>query len=142
MRSIAMTKKKQRRLRSGTFWKKFGIQRRTSERIAAVRDPLVESGIALVLDDGRFGHEKRSDLIILTCVDANDPIEKTQRALELTKFSGSRIEGDVASLAIPNKESEIIAKLPHITTIKAFPLQDPLSHFSLDNSFQTECRNI
>jgi hypothetical protein len=43
LQSILATSKKQRRIRSGTFWKKFGFERRTGERIESVKVALKDS---------------------------------------------------------------------------------------------------
>lgn len=64
--SILETAKKQRRIRSGTFWNKFGFERRTKERVDAVKVELKKLGITINLEDSLFGSEKRSELIILS----------------------------------------------------------------------------
>lgn len=45
LQSILATPKKQRRIKSSTFWKKFGIERRSKEKIETVKKALVENNI-------------------------------------------------------------------------------------------------
>ncbi len=66
LQSILATSKNQRRIRSGTLWKKFGFERRTRERIESVKFAFKERGITFNLEDSRFGSERRSELIVLS----------------------------------------------------------------------------
>lgn len=63
--SILVTSRKQRRIRSGTFWSKFGFERRTKERVEAVKVALADVKIEINLEDSFFGSEKRGELIVL-----------------------------------------------------------------------------
>lgn len=65
-RSIVATPKRQRRLRSKTFWDLFGFKVRTRERVEQVRAALRERGIVTNLDDGRFGAEDKDEWLILS----------------------------------------------------------------------------
>jgi hypothetical protein len=120
---ILDTKRKQRRLRSGSFWQKFGIHRRTPEKIAAVKKALSDEGISLGLDEGRFGHEDRSDLIILNCLISSGSTEPEPLNLKSAKFSKEKIEFQASeSLEIPFNDAEIAAGLKHISKIMQFPV--------------------
>jgi len=68
--SILSTPKRQRRLRSSTFWNKFGFERRTKERIESVKNVLREKSIILN-EDFEFGAERKNDWIVLTYVEAD-----------------------------------------------------------------------
>lgn len=67
--SILATPKRQRRLRSSTFWDKFGFKHRTKDRVRQVRDILTSRGIVLNLGDGEFGKEDKDEWIILSFVE-------------------------------------------------------------------------
>jgi len=60
-KSILATPRGQRRIRSGTFWNRFGFERRTKERVEAVKIALKERAITFNLDDSLFGSEKRGE---------------------------------------------------------------------------------
>jgi hypothetical protein len=72
--SILATPKKQRRLRSSTFWEKFGFERRTKERVELVKGALRRyEGLILNLDDVAFGTEDKDEWVILTYVQPQVP---------------------------------------------------------------------
>lgn len=72
--SIQATPKKQRRLRSATFWDKFGFERRTKERVEQVKEALRRyEGLIINLDDSTFGTEDKDEWIILTYIAPNVP---------------------------------------------------------------------
>jgi hypothetical protein len=82
LQSILATAKKQRRIRSGTFWKKFRFERRTRERIESIKIAFKDRAIAFNLEDSRFGSERRSELIILSYVEENFPQSTTKIKLK------------------------------------------------------------
>ena len=72
--SILATPKRQRRLRSSTFWDKFGFGRRTKERVELVKDALRKhEGLIINLDDERFGIEDKDEWIILSYIEPKLP---------------------------------------------------------------------
>lgn len=73
--SIFATSKKQRKIRSGTFWNKFGFERRTKERVEAVKRALANREIDVNLEDSYFGTEKRGELIVLRSLVTSLPIK-------------------------------------------------------------------
>jgi hypothetical protein len=94
LQSILATSKKQRRIRSGTFWRKFGFERRTRERIESVKVAFNKRGIAFNLEDSRFGSERRSELIVLSYVEEKLPPSTTEANLK-------------AEVALPVKHEQI-----------------------------------
>jgi hypothetical protein len=67
--SIKASPKKQRRLRSSTFWDKFGFERRTRDRVEQVREALSQRYVLVNLDETTFGHESKDEWIILNYVE-------------------------------------------------------------------------
>ena len=67
--SILASPKRQRRLRSKTFWGKFGFERRTKERVERVKEALQERDVILNIDEVVFGTEGREAWIVLTYVE-------------------------------------------------------------------------
>lgn len=72
--AVLATPKRQRRLRSKTFWDRFGFERRTQERVARVWAALRDRGLVLNFDEASFGSEGRDEWIILSFVDS--PIQE------------------------------------------------------------------
>ena len=82
--SILATPKQQRRLRSSTFWDKFGFKRRTEDRIQQVKEALRQRNIVLnvgldvgdsAFDDTTFGTESKHEWLVLShVVDVPKPI--------------------------------------------------------------------
>ncbi len=66
LNSVLATPKRRRRLLGKTFWGRFGIERRTRERVEAVRESLRQRGLALHLDDAEFGTEGKNEWIVLS----------------------------------------------------------------------------
>jgi hypothetical protein len=77
------TPKRQRRLRSKTFWSEFGFKMRTKERVEQVKQALKERGLLVNLDDEAFGGEDRDEWIILTYVEPPRPAVVLQEDLNL-----------------------------------------------------------
>jgi hypothetical protein len=77
--SVLATPKRQRRLRSKTFWEKFGFKRRTKDRVEQVKEAIKQHGLLVNLDDTVFGTEHDDEWIVLTFVEpqppAIDPVE-------------------------------------------------------------------
>ena len=71
--SVLATPRKQRRLLSKTFWKKFGFKVRTKERIEQVKDALKRKGLVFNLDEISFGMENKNDWIVLSYVEPDLP---------------------------------------------------------------------
>ena len=74
--SILATPKRQRRLLSKTFWGKFGIERRTAERVEKVKEALRQRDLILNIDDEEFGTEAKDQWLVLAYVDP--PQKETQ----------------------------------------------------------------
>lgn len=68
LQSILATPKRQRRLRSATFWDKFGFEKRTKDRVEQVRNALRTRSLILNIEDDLFGKESKDEWIILTYV--------------------------------------------------------------------------
>lgn len=71
LQSVLASPKRQRRLRSKTFWAMFGIKARTKDRIEAIKATLKGQGLLLNLDDSHFGTEAKDDWVILSFVEPN-----------------------------------------------------------------------
>ncbi len=115
--SISATVRKQRRIRSGTFWSKFKFERRTRDRIEAVRTALEERRIKISLENSLFGSEKRSELLVLRLQDSMLPIDIAipHTAKELT---GNRDEIDDLACENVHKFDRIEAKLKHLAEVR------------------------
>ncbi len=74
--SILATPKRQRRLLSKTFWDKFGIERRTAERVEKVKEALRQRDLILNIDDEEFGTEAKDQWLVLAYVET--PTKETQ----------------------------------------------------------------
>lgn len=79
--SVLATPRHQRRLRSRTFWDKFGFKVRTKDRVSQVKDALRQRGMLVNFDDGVFGTEDRDEWLVLTYLDpspqGNQPASAT-----------------------------------------------------------------
>ncbi len=76
--SILATPKRQRRLLSKTFWGKFGIERRTKERVEEVKEALRQRDLILNIDDAEFGTEAKDQWLVLAYVKPPPPLKETQ----------------------------------------------------------------
>ncbi|MCY7347896.1 MAG: type I restriction enzyme HsdR N-terminal domain-containing protein [Pyrinomonadaceae bacterium] len=65
LQSILATPKKQRRIKSSTFWKKFGIERRSKEKIEIVKKALKECNIFFESDE-QIGVEPMDKMVKLS----------------------------------------------------------------------------
>lgn len=111
--TLLTTSKKQRKIRSGTFWNKFRFERRTKERVEAVKAALKESSIQFNLDDMRFGVEKRNELLVFSLANSTDSeIKETKEALVKQK-----IPGDVAFESV-HSYNKISEKLKHLASVE------------------------
>ena len=81
--SLLATPKRQRRLRSKTFWSEFGFKMRTKERVEQVRQALKDRGLLVNLDDEQFGSEDKDEWIILTYVEPPRPSVVLQEDMNL-----------------------------------------------------------
>lgn len=119
LQSILATSKKQRRIRSGTFWKKFGFERRTKERIESVKVALKERGISFNLEDSHFGSERRSELIVLSYVEENLPqaTAKAKPKAEVVPPVKHKKIGEPA-LEMVHKYDQIQARLKHLAKVE------------------------
>ncbi len=81
--SVLATPKRQRRLRSKTFWDNFGFKMRTKDRVAQVREALKQRGLIVNFDDEAFGIEDKDEWIILTFVEPPQPAAVIQSELHL-----------------------------------------------------------
>ena len=84
--SILTTARKQRQIRSSSFWKKFNFKRRTKERIESVKKALADKGLQFNLEESLFGSEKRDQLIIFKLV-STEPSEKDKKTLKKSEDS-------------------------------------------------------
>jgi hypothetical protein len=82
--SILATPKRQRRLRSATFWDKFGFKVRTKERVEQVKAILRRRSLVVNLDDATFGTEAKDDWIILSFVEPELPPQLIPTATSIT----------------------------------------------------------
>jgi hypothetical protein len=71
--SVLATPKRQRKLRSKTFWDKFGFTKRTKDRVLQVKEAFRQRGLLLNLDDEIFGTEDKDEWIILTYIPQPNP---------------------------------------------------------------------
>lgn len=76
--SILATPKRQRRLRSSTFWNKFGFERRTKERVEQVKEALRRRSVIMNLDEGAFGTEDKDEWLILSYIEPELPSSSVQ----------------------------------------------------------------
>ena len=89
LQSILATPKRQRRLKSSTFWNMFGFERRTKERVEQVREALQTRAVIMNNDDSNFGAEAKDEWIILSYIEPELPQVATQ-ALSLIHISSPR----------------------------------------------------
>jgi hypothetical protein len=66
--SILATPKKQRRLRSATFWEKLGFKVRTKERVEMVKTALHQRSLVTNFDDSNFGGEDKDEWIVISYI--------------------------------------------------------------------------
>lgn len=119
LQSILATSKKQRRIRSGTFWRKFGFERRTKERIESVKAAFKERRIVFNLEDSHFGSERRSELIVLNYVEAK-LLQNTAQAKPKAKVAPPvklKQIGEPA-LEMVHKYDRIQARLNHLAKVE------------------------
>ena len=83
--SILATPKRQRRLRSSTFWDKFGFERRTKDRVEQVKEALLQRSLMLNLDDATFGTEAKDEWIVLSYIEPELPAAAIQMDLPTTE---------------------------------------------------------
>jgi hypothetical protein len=117
--SILTTTKKQRRIRSGTFWNRFRFERRTKERVEAVKAALAERKIEFNLEDAFFGVEKRGEVIIFRIASDQPPINDKKKTPKGTPSLNLRKIGDPAFESV-HKYDRIEAKLRHLTEVTHF----------------------
>ncbi len=86
LQSILATPKRQRRLRSATFWDKFGFERRTKDRVEQVKEALRQRSIILNLEEAAFGTESKDEWIILSYVEPELPASAVQNDLPTTNI--------------------------------------------------------
>lgn len=120
--SISATSKKQRRIRSGTFWNKFGFERRTKERVEAVKSALKKHKITINLEDSLFGSEKRGELIVLSQNKSAKSQTKKEYVNEVQNVPQIKHKelGEPALESV-HKHDKIEAKLKHLTEVRQLP---------------------
>lgn len=117
-KSILATPKKQRRIRSGTFWNKFGFERRTKERVDAVKFALKERNIAINLENSLFGLEKRSELIVFKQLNSGaDKISDKQNFKAHESPSVKLKEVGEPAFESFHKYDQIAAQLNHLAEV-------------------------
>jgi hypothetical protein len=84
--SILATPKRQRRLRSSTFWDKFGFERRTKDRVEQVKEALRQRSLILNLDDAAFGTESKDEWLVLSYIEPELPPAAMQMDLPTTEI--------------------------------------------------------
>ena len=122
LKSFLATSRRQRRIRSGTFWNRFGFERRTKERVEAVKVALKERAITFNLDDSLFGAEKRGELIVLKQVESDSsPIaeESTTKVQDAPPVKHREL-GEPALESV-HKHDRIEAKLKHLAEVRQLP---------------------
>lgn len=117
-KSIVETTKKQRRIRSGTFWNKFGFERRTKERVEAVKDALGKYDVTYNLEDSLFGSEKRGELIIFKHAELNlSKLKNTSKAKIQNVPTVKLKESGEPAFEIVHKYDQIEAKIKHLAEV-------------------------
>jgi hypothetical protein len=71
--SIVASPKRQKRLKSSTFWDMFDYSYRTANRVAEIAALLVERNITCTLADGEFGREEKDEWLILSVLEPPHP---------------------------------------------------------------------
>jgi hypothetical protein len=71
--SIMVSPKRQRRLRSKTFWGDFGFKKRSKQRIAHVKEALQDLHISTNIPPEAFGTEDEGEWIVLTHIGDHTP---------------------------------------------------------------------
>jgi hypothetical protein len=66
---VQETPKRQRRLRSATFWGYFGLRRRSREYIELIKATLRQHSLLVNIEDAEFGTEDKNEWVILTLVE-------------------------------------------------------------------------
>lgn len=84
--SILATPKRQRRLRSKTFWDNFGFKVRTKDRVIQVKGALRERGLLVNLDENIFGTEDKDEWVILSYIEPPHPPVVLQASLPTTEI--------------------------------------------------------
>jgi hypothetical protein len=84
--SVLATPKRQRRLRSKTFWDNFGFKLRTKDRVSQVKDALRQHGLLVNGDEDVFGTEDKDEWVILTYVEPPRPAAVLQEELPTTEI--------------------------------------------------------
>lgn len=117
-KSISEAQRKQRRIRSGTFWNKFGFERRTKERVDAVKAALHNREITINLEDSLFGTERRSELIVLKQSELKLPqtVEKSKTKIQVLPQVKQKEVGEPAFESV-HKYDQIEAKLKHLAEV-------------------------
>lgn len=117
--SISTTSKKQRRIRSGTFWNKFGFERRTKERVEAVKSELRKQKVAINLEDSVFGSEKRGELIVLS-QNGSAKLQTKKEYVNETQNVPQVKHKELGEPALENvhKHDQIEAKLKHLAEVR------------------------
>lgn len=93
--SVMATPKRQRKLRSKTFWEKFGFGRRNKDRVDLVRETIKQRGLLLNLpnaEDSSFGSKAKDEWIVLSFI--NSPVD-------ISTSSGTQAAGPGISVVTP-----------------------------------------
>lgn len=114
--SIGSAVRKQRRIRSGSFWSKFKFERRTKERVNAVKAALTDRRIEINLEDALFGSEKRGVQIIFR-LRGKSSTTKKRKDVDLNAPPANKKEIGEPSFENVHKYDRIEAKLKHLTTV-------------------------
>ncbi len=126
--SILATPKKQRRIRSGAFWKKFRFERRTKERVEAVKSALKQRAITINLEDSLFGSEKRNEQIVLEITKSDKSLNSESEVEFLNPPSVKHEEVGEPIFESVHKYEKIEAKVKHLAEVSQ-------SHFDIDTVF-------
>lgn len=127
-KSILETPKKQRRIRSGAFWKKFGFERRTKERVEVVKSALKARAITINLEDSLFGLEKRSEQIVLKITDSEQSLNSKSKVEFQNPPSVKHEEIGEPVFESVHKYEKIEARVKHLAEVSQ-------SHFDIDIVF-------
>ncbi len=119
VQSILATSKGQRRIHSETFWNKFGFERRTKERVEAVKAALKEKAVTFNLEDSLFGSEKRGELIVFKQAKSGEAqIAKKFKTEVQDNLPVKHKEFGEPALESVHKHDQIEAKLKHLAEVR------------------------
>ena len=70
---VKETPKRQRRIRSATFWGYFGLKRRSREHVELIKAALRQHALLVNIDEAIFGTEDKGEWIVLSYIEPPQP---------------------------------------------------------------------